>query len=206
MTSHGMIAKVIKYGVQNTHLSATQSTRAELKVCIISLHSVFWDACEEVAVAAIQEEIVCRGCLQEAKCNRTLVGHYWEGLGILDDCISRLSNSRKYLRYTNFEDLTNKIRRYWNQSSLCVYWVLPSDEELTYCRIFPNSTGPTREDVVGAVSCIVWSLTLIPLIKYCWIVLRAGDDQGEGKSVFFRINSWWHFRLVYAFEPISESR
>ena len=64
---------------------------------------------------------------------------------------------------------------------LCMYLLgIPSDSQLTYGRIFPNSTGPTREDVVGAVSCIVWSLTLIPLIKYCWIVLRAGDDQGEG--------------------------
>jgi KUP system potassium uptake protein len=57
-----------------------------------------------------------------------------------------------------------------------------SDDDPTYGRIFPNSTGPAREDVVGAVSCIVWSLTLIPLIKYCWIVLRAGDDQGEGTT------------------------
>jgi K+ transporter len=52
---------------------------------------------------------------------------------------------------------------------------------LTY-RIFPNSTGPAPEDVVGAASCIVWSLTLVPLIKYSWLVLRAGDDQGEGIS------------------------
>jgi KUP system potassium uptake protein len=47
-------------------------------------------------------------------------------------------------------------------------------------RIFPNSDGPPAEDVLGAASCIVWSLTLVPLIKYSWLVLRAGDDQGEG--------------------------
>ena len=51
-------------------------------------------------------------------------------------------------------------------------------------RIFPTSTGPPRDDVVGAVSCIVWSLTLVPLIKYCFLVLRAGDDQGEGFIIF----------------------
>jgi KUP system potassium uptake protein len=47
-------------------------------------------------------------------------------------------------------------------------------------RIFPDNPSPSKEDVVGAVSCIIWALTLVPLIKYCWIVLRAGDDQGEG--------------------------
>ena len=49
-----------------------------------------------------------------------------------------------------------------------------------YRSIFQENPSPSKEDVVGAVSCIVWSLTLVPLIKYCWIVLRAGDDQGEG--------------------------
>lgn len=57
-----------------------------------------------------------------------------------------------------------------------------NNDIMTNPRIFPGSTGPSQEDVVGAVSCIVWSLTLIPLIKYSWLVLRAGDDQGEGIS------------------------
>jgi len=47
--------------------------------------------------------------------------------------------------------------------------------------IFQNNPNPSPEDCVGAVSCIIWALTLVPLIKYCFIVLRAGDDQGEGK-------------------------
>lgn len=47
-------------------------------------------------------------------------------------------------------------------------------------RIFQGNPSPSPDDVVGAVSCIIWSLTLVPLLKYCWIVLRAGDDQGEG--------------------------
>jgi K+ transporter len=50
-------------------------------------------------------------------------------------------------------------------------------------RIFPDNPSPSKEDVVGAVSCIIWALTLVPLIKYCWIVLRAGDDQGEGPPI-----------------------
>jgi K+ potassium transporter integral membrane domain len=71
------------------------------------------------------------------------------------------------------------IRRYRDKSTLCIHWVglaVPAADS----RIFPNSTGPPAQDVVGAVSCIIWSLTLVPLLKYCFIVLRAGDDQGEG--------------------------
>src|SRR5277367_1629062 len=77
-----------------------------------------------------------------------------------------------------------------------------------YSRIFQNNTSPSQEDVVGAVSCIVWALTLVPLTKYCWIVLRAGDDQGEGFS-HLRDNLTDYrrdVRLVYAFESISQSR
>ncbi|CAG8564709.1 23805_t:CDS:10, partial [Gigaspora rosea] len=42
------------------------------------------------------------------------------------------------------------------------------------------SDPPTNsQDVYGALSLIVWSLTIVPLIKYVFIVLRA-DDNGEG--------------------------
>lgn len=78
---------------------------------------------------------------------------------------------------------------------------------MSNARIFPNSTGPSQEDVVGAVSCIVWSLTLIPLIKYSWLVLRAGDDQGEGiYGLESRANRRWYIRLVYVVESVSGSR
>lgn len=38
---------------------------------------------------------------------------------------------------------------------------------------------PTWHDLVGALSIIIWSLTLIVTIKYCFIVLSA-DDSGQG--------------------------
>ncbi|CAG8566641.1 16357_t:CDS:10 [Dentiscutata erythropus] len=42
------------------------------------------------------------------------------------------------------------------------------------------SDPPTDpQDVYGALSLIIWSLTIVPLIKYVFIVLRA-DDHGEG--------------------------
>lgn len=37
----------------------------------------------------------------------------------------------------------------------------------------------TNEEIFGVLSFVFWTLTLIPLIKYVSIVLRA-DDNGEG--------------------------
>jgi len=39
---------------------------------------------------------------------------------------------------------------------------------------------PSEEDVVGGLSAIIWSLTLLPLLKYVLICLRFGTHEGEG--------------------------
>lgn len=39
--------------------------------------------------------------------------------------------------------------------------------------------NPTEEDMLGILSLIFWTLTIIALVKYVFIVLRA-DDYGEG--------------------------
>jgi len=38
----------------------------------------------------------------------------------------------------------------------------------------------TNEEIFGVLSFVFWTLTLLPLFKYVFIVLRA-DDNGEGK-------------------------
>ena len=47
--------------------------------------------------------------------------------------------------------------------------------------VFPNvfASQPSSEDVVGAMSLIFWTLTLIVVVKYTLIVLRF-NDNGEG--------------------------
>ncbi|RWV81447.1 hypothetical protein GW17_00057132 [Ensete ventricosum] len=47
---------------------------------------------------------------------------------------------------------------------------------------------PSKHDIVGALSLIIYSLTLLPLIKYVFIVLRA-NDNGEGGG-FACLNLW----------------
>ncbi|GLB38222.1 putative K+ potassium transporter [Lyophyllum shimeji] len=46
----------------------------------------------------------------------------------------------------------------------------------------PDHPPPPREDVIGSVSAIIWSLTLLPLLKYVFISLRFGTTEGEGGS------------------------
>lgn len=42
---------------------------------------------------------------------------------------------------------------------------------------------PSEEDIIGAVSLVMWSLTIIVSFKYAIIVLRASDN-GQGKLAF----------------------
>ncbi|KAE9408952.1 potassium transporter [Gymnopus androsaceus JB14] len=45
-----------------------------------------------------------------------------------------------------------------------------------------SGSVPSEEDVIGGISAIIWSLTLLPLIKYVFISLRFGTTEGEGGS------------------------
>jgi len=50
----------------------------------------------------------------------------------------------------------------------------------TFAEDITHSEG--NEEIYGALSFVFWTLTLIPLLKYVTIVLRA-DDNGEGMYV-----------------------
>ena len=41
------------------------------------------------------------------------------------------------------------------------------------------SAAPSYDDLLGALSLIIWTLTLMVSIKYVFIVLQA-NDEGEG--------------------------
>ncbi|PPR03507.1 hypothetical protein CVT24_006995 [Panaeolus cyanescens] len=46
----------------------------------------------------------------------------------------------------------------------------------------PSGPIPSKEDVIGGVSAIVWALTLLPLLKYVIFTLFFGTKEGEGGS------------------------
>ncbi|XP_050367240.1 potassium transporter 10-like [Argentina anserina] len=64
------------------------------------------------------------------------------------------------------------------QSLGVVYGDLGTSPLYVFYNTFPNGIGDP-EDLVGALSVIIYSLTLIPLLKYVFIVCRA-NDNGQG--------------------------
>ena len=49
-------------------------------------------------------------------------------------------------------------------------------------RAAGGEAAPAHADVIGVLSIIVWSLTLIVTLKYALLVLRA-DNRGEGGTL-----------------------
>ncbi|MCL7030251.1 hypothetical protein MKW94_013178 [Papaver nudicaule] len=47
----------------------------------------------------------------------------------------------------------------------------------TFAEDIEHSTS--NEEIFGVLSFVFWTLTLVPLVKYVFIVLKA-DDNGEG--------------------------
>lgn len=58
-----------------------------------------------------------------------------------------------------------------------IYGDIGTSPLYVYSTVFTET--PTRQDVLCAASLVFWSITLIVLIKYVFIVMLA-DDNGEG--------------------------
>lgn len=67
------------------------------------------------------------------------------------------------------------------QSLGVVYGDLSTSPLYVYKSAFAEDIqhSETNEEIYGVLSFVFWTLTLVPLIKYVFIVLRA-DDNGEG--------------------------
>lgn len=67
------------------------------------------------------------------------------------------------------------------QSLGVVYGDLSTSPLYVYKSAFAEDIqhSETNEEIYGVLSFVFWTLTLIPLMKYVFIVLRA-DDNGEG--------------------------
>lgn len=64
------------------------------------------------------------------------------------------------------------------QSLGVVFGDLGTSPLYVFYNIFPHGVDDD-EDVIGALSLIIYTLTLIPLMKYVFVVLRA-NDNGQG--------------------------
>lgn len=63
------------------------------------------------------------------------------------------------------------------QSVGVIYGDIGTSPLYVFSSTFPEPPSP--EDLLGALSLIIWSLTIVVTIKYVTIVLFA-DDDGEG--------------------------
>jgi len=70
-----------------------------------------------------------------------------------------------------------KLRRLAYQATGVIYGDIGTSPLYVYSSTF--SSEPSYDDLLGALSLIIWTITLIVSIKYVFIVLRA-DDEGEG--------------------------
>ncbi|KAL3526033.1 hypothetical protein ACH5RR_014405 [Cinchona calisaya] len=86
------------------------------------------------------------------------------------------------------ESRANPIKESWKtvltlayQSLGVVYGDLSTSPLYVYKSTFAEDIhhSETNEEIYGVVSFVFWTLTLIPLLKYVFIVLKA-DDNGEG--------------------------
>ena len=73
------------------------------------------------------------------------------------------------------------------QSLGVVFGDLGTSPLYVFYNIFPHEIEDT-EQVIGALSLIIYSLTLIPLVKYVFIVLRA-NDNGQGTNMSYTLAS-----------------
>nr|XP_043618176.1 potassium transporter 10-like [Erigeron canadensis] len=72
------------------------------------------------------------------------------------------------------------------QSLGVVYGDLGTSPLYVFYNTFPEGINDT-EDVVGALSLIIYSLTLVPLIKYIFIVCRASDNGQGGTFALYSL-------------------
>ena len=63
------------------------------------------------------------------------------------------------------------------QSTGVIYGDIGTSPLYVYSSTF--TSNPSYEDLLGALSLIIWAITLIVTVKYVFIVLCA-DDEGEG--------------------------
>ncbi|KAL7210865.1 hypothetical protein ACSBR2_013856 [Camellia fascicularis] len=91
----------------------------------------------------------------------------------MDEEAGRLKNMYKEKKFSSL-----LLLRLAFQSLGVVYGDLGTSPLYVFYNTFPHGVRDP-EDVIGALSLIIYSLTLIPLLKYVFIVCRA-NDNGQG--------------------------
>ncbi|XP_015696118.1 putative potassium transporter 12 isoform X2 [Oryza brachyantha] len=105
----------------------------------------------------------------------------------MDEEASRLKNM-----YTEKKFSSILLLRLAFQSLGVVFGDLGTSPLYVFYNIFPHGVDED-EDVIGALSLIIYTITLIPLMKYVFVVLRANDNgqdfthRRHVRSLFFTL-------------------
>lgn len=94
----------------------------------------------------------------------------------MEEEASRLRNAHQEKGHSVF-----KILQLAFQSLGIVYGDLGTSPLYVFYNTFPDGVENT-EDLIGALSLIIYSLTLITLIKYVFVVCKA-NDNGQGNLI-----------------------
>uniref|UniRef100_A0ACD5ZQV2 Uncharacterized protein n=1 Tax=Avena sativa TaxID=4498 RepID=A0ACD5ZQV2_AVESA len=104
-------------------------------------------------------------------------GSMWELGQDLDEPIDEEASRLKNM-YIEKKFSSVLLLRLAFQSLGVVFGDLGTSPLYVFYNIFPHGVD-SDEDVIGALSLIIYTLTLIPLMKYVFVVLRA-NDNGQG--------------------------
>ncbi|THU65107.1 hypothetical protein C4D60_Mb05t00160 [Musa balbisiana] len=91
----------------------------------------------------------------------------------MDEEAGRLRNMYREKKFSSI-----LVMRLAFQSLGVVFGDLGTSPLYVFYNTFPHGVEDA-EDIIGALSLIIYSLTLIPLLKYVFVVLRA-NDNGQG--------------------------
>ncbi|KAL5098095.1 hypothetical protein RYX36_002422 [Vicia faba] len=107
-------------------------------------------------------------------------GNMWDMERKLDQPMDEEAGKLKNMHREN-KFSTLLVIRLAYQSLGVVYGDLGTSPLYVFYNTFPHGVDDP-EDVIGALSLIIYSLTLVPLLKYVFIVLRA-NDNGQGGTL-----------------------
>jgi K+ transporter len=96
------------------------------------------------------------------------------------------------------------------QSLGVVFGDLGTSPLYVFYNIFPHGFDE-EEDLIGALSLIIYTITLIPLMKYVFVVLQA-NDNGQGEmllscKVYTNVLSFLYVEIFFQLcMPLSRKR
>ncbi|XP_033142727.1 potassium transporter 9 isoform X2 [Brassica rapa] len=122
------------------------------------------------------------------------IGAMWELEQKLDQSMDEEANKIKIMYREKGLSMWMLLRLSF-QSLGIVYGDLGTSPLYVFYNTFPDGIKDS-EDVIGALSLIIYSLLLIPLIKYVFIVCKA-NDNGQGKLLKSLIIVFNQTGLVY---------